>query len=133
MSTCEEEERMADEHNNQMVVMEKSLLDLVVESWRFSKVFLRVLAKLDAGESTRYLGQYRWYVKRINELLEDAGYRLVNLEGTIYDPGMAITPLNVDEFSPNDKLYVDQMIEPIIMGKEGLVKTGTVILKRVEK
>ncbi len=124
---------MADEHNNQMVVMEKSLLDLVVESWRFSKVFLRVLAKLDAGESTRYLGQYRWYVKRINELLEDAGYRLVNLEGTIYDPGMAITPLNVDEFSPNDKLYVDQMIEPIIMGKEGLVKTGTVILKRVEK
>ena len=64
---------MADEHNNQMVVMEKSLLDLVVESWRFSKVFLRVLAKLDAGESTRYLGQYRWYVKRINELLEDAG------------------------------------------------------------
>ena len=124
---------MADEHNNQIVVMEKSLLDLVVESWRFSKVFLRVLAKLDAGESTRYLGQYRWYVKRINELLEDAGYRLVNLEGTIYDPGMAITPLNVDEFSPNDKLYVDQMIEPIIMGKEGLVKTGTVILKRVEK
>ena len=96
-------------------------------------MFLRVLAKLDAGESTRYLGQYRWYVKRINELLEDAGYRLVNLEGTIYDPGMAITPLNVDEFSPNDKLYVDQMIEPIIMGKEGLVKTGTVILKRVEK
>ena len=55
------------------------------------------------------------------------------MEGTIYDPGMAITPFNVDEFSPNDKLYVDQMIEPIIMGKEGLVKTGTVILKRVEK
>jgi hypothetical protein len=46
---------------------------------------------------------------------------------------MAATPLNIDEFNENDKLMVDQMLEPIIMGNEGLVKTGTVSLRRFEK
>ena len=40
--------------------------------------------------------------------------------------------MNIEEFDANDALIVDQMIEPIIMGKEGLVKTGTVTLVKVE-
>ena len=28
---------------------------------------------------------------------------------------------------------VEQMLEPIIMGKEGVIKTGTVILRKVEQ
>jgi hypothetical protein len=44
---------------------------------------------------------------------------------------MAATPLNIEEFDANDALMVDQMIEPIIMGKEGLIKTGTVTLRKV--
>ena len=58
--------------------------------------------------------------------------KLVNVEGHPFDPGMAATPLNIEEFDANDALIVDQMIEPIIMGKEGLVKTGTVTLVKVE-
>jgi hypothetical protein len=45
---------------------------------------------------------------------------------------MAATPLNIEEFDAKDALMVDQMLEPIIMGKDGLVKTGTVTL-RVER
>jgi hypothetical protein len=45
---------------------------------------------------------------------------------------MAATPLNIEEFDTNDALMVDQMLEPIIMGKDGLVKAGTVILRKVE-
>lgn len=32
-------------------VLMKSLLELAVESWRFSKVFERIVMKLDAGEN----------------------------------------------------------------------------------
>ena len=110
----------------------KSILSMAVESWRFGRVFDRLLMKLDAGEQARYKSQFRWFIKKVEEALEDAELRIVNVEGHPFDPGMAATPLNIEEFDTNDVLMVDQMLEPIIMGKEGLVKTGTVTLRKVE-
>jgi hypothetical protein len=107
-----------------------ALIDLSVESWRFSRLFARLLTKLDAGESGRYVNQYRFYLKRLEDGLASAGLRLVNVEGQPYDPGIAATALNVGDFGPDDELVVDQMVEPIIMGPEGLVKTGTVMLRK---
>ena len=110
----------------------KSLIDIAVESWRFSRVFERLLAKLDAGEKGRYMSQYRWFLKKIEEGLGDAGMRIINVEGHPFDPGMAATPLNIEEFESEDALIVDQMLEPIIMGPEGVVRAGTVTLRKVE-
>ena len=107
------------------------MISMAIESWRFGKVFNRLLTKLDAGEQNRYRGQLQWFIKKVGEALEQAELRLVNVEGEPFDPGMAATPLNIDEFDANNALMVDQMLEPIIMGKQGLVKTGTVVLKRM--
>jgi hypothetical protein len=35
--------------------LEQSLIDIAVESWRFSRLFEKVVSKLDAGESGRYI------------------------------------------------------------------------------
>jgi hypothetical protein len=110
----------------------QSVINMAVESWRFGKVFGRMLIKLDACEQTRYKSQFRWFIKKVEEALEQAELRIVNVEGHPFDPGIAATPLNIEEFDANDTLMVDQMLEPIIMGKEGLVKTGTVTLRKVE-
>ena len=67
----------------------------------------------------------------LKEALEKVDLWIVNVEGHLFDPGMAATPLNIEEFDANDTLMVDQMIEPIIMGKEGLIKTGTVTLRKI--
>jgi hypothetical protein len=64
--------------------------------------------------------------------LAQSGLRIVNVEGHPFDPGMAATPINIEEFDENDSLMVDQMLEPIIMSNEGLVKTGTVALRKVD-
>ena len=108
-----------------------AIVKLAIESWRFSKVFEKIVTKLDAGEQSRFVSQLRWFNKKIEEALSDVGLKRVNIEGHPFDPGLAATPLNIQEFESNDKLFVEQMIEPIIMGKEGLVRTGTVILKKV--
>ena len=105
---------------------------MAVEAWRFGRVFERLLMKLDAGEQARYRNQFRWFTKKVEEALEGAGLHLVNIEGHPFDPGAAATPLNIEDFGPDDVLAVEQMVEPIIMDKDGLVRTGTVILKRVE-
>lgn len=111
--------------------IEQSLVGLAIESWRFSRVFERVLSKLDAGEQHRFVSQYRWFLKKVEESLDHADLKLVNIEGHPFDPGMAATPLNLEEFEIADKLIVDQMLEPIIMRGDGIVKTGTVTLRKV--
>lgn len=116
--------------NNTALV--NSILNIAIESWRLSKLFTSLMLKLDAGEQNRYMNQFRWFQKKINESLEEIDLRIVNIEGQKFDPGMAATPLNIEEFEPDDVLIVDQMLEPIIMGTDGVIKSGTVLLKRVK-
>lgn len=113
-------------------VMQNSLTTIAMEAWRFGKVFERVLMKLDAGEQNRYTGQLRWFIKKIEESMAEAELRIVNVEGHPFDPGIAATPLNIEDFDAEDSLVVDQMLEPIIMGKNGILKTGTITLRKVE-
>ena len=122
-----------DKHVNiDLETLTQSVICMAVESWRFGRVFERLLTKLDAREQNRYKNQFRWFIKKVEEALEQADLRIVNVEGHPFDPGMAATALNIEEFNAEDALMVDQMLEPIIMGKEGLVKTGTVILRKVK-
>ena len=112
--------------------MEQSLIDIAVESWRFSRLFRNVINKLDAGDSGRYVNQLRYFQKKVEESLNSSGLKLVNIEGQPYDVGMAASALNLGDFGPHDVLIVEQMVEPIIMGQNGLLKQGTVMLKKVE-
>ena len=112
--------------------MEQSLIDIAVESWRFSRLFRNVINKLDAGDSGRYVNQLHYFQKKVEESLNSSGLKLVNIEGQPYDVGMAASALNLGDFGPHDVLIVEQMVEPIIMGQNGLRKQGTVMLKKVE-
>lgn len=113
--------------------LERSLVEMAVESWRFSRLFSRVVNKLDAGEASRYVNQLRYFVKKVEENLEAIGLKLVNVEGQLFDPGMAASALNIGDFGPDDQLLVDQMVEPIIMGPEGVRRPGTVTLRKVSE
>lgn len=108
------------------------VIGVAIESWRLSRIFERALMKLDAGEQARYKGRLRWFNKKVEESMAEVGLHLVNVEGQPFDPGVAATPLNLEEFEVSDTLIVDKMLEPIIMGDEGLVRTGTVTLRKME-
>jgi hypothetical protein len=111
----------------------QALINVAVESWRFARLFGRVLTKLDAGEAPRYTNQMRYFLKSLEENLEAAEMKLVNLEGHPYDAGVAASALNIGDFGPDDRLIIEQMMEPIIMGAHGLVRAGTVMLQKVGK
>lgn len=122
------EENLAnlDENRNR-----KILIDISVEGWRFARIFGRLLLKLDAGDAPRYANQARYFLKKIDDGLEEIGLKIVTLEGHPYDPGMAVSALNIADFGPDDLLVIDQMVEPIIMGPDGLIRGGTVTLAKV--
>jgi hypothetical protein len=107
-----------------------ALVEMGVESWRFVRLFTRVLQKVELSEQQRYHGQLRFHLSALESTLAGAGLRLVNLEGQIFDPGMAVTVANPSDFQPEDAPLIEQMLEPVIMDDGGLVRTGKVILGR---
>ena len=108
-----------------------ALQDIAVESWRFVRLMNKLLTQLDAGEQGRYQNQIRFFLKKLDGSLASAGLKVVNLEGNPFDPGMAATAINIEDFQEEDELVVDQMIEPVIVGPDGLLHSGTVVLRKV--
>jgi hypothetical protein len=110
--------------------MRELVINMTVESWHMVQLIYNVLNKLDILESEKYIGQINWFNKKIKETLETLNMRIVNLVGEPYDPGMAVRALNIEEFEPTDQMYIDNMLDPLIMGNDGIVRFGTVTLRR---
>lgn len=113
--------------------LQESLISIASELFRFKGVFEKAISKLEIDEQNKYISQYKWFSKKVYKALDEANLRLLSVDGQLYDPGMAITPLNLDDFEADDQLYILQTIEPIIMQNDTVIKTGTVILGRIEK
>lgn len=113
--------------------LKENLIAIALEQYRFQRVFAKAISKLELEEQAKYTSQFAWFSKKVTKALDDAGLRIVNVDGQLYDPGMAVTPLNIEDFEADDILYVAQTMEPIIMQDNAVIKTGTVILGRVEK
>ncbi|MGH3626897.1 MAG: hypothetical protein ACRDRL_05575 [Sciscionella sp.] len=56
--------------------LEGSLIDMAIESWRFSRMVARLISKLDAGDGARYMNQLRYFQRKIEEHLEAGGLKL---------------------------------------------------------
>ena len=123
-------EKMTEEDYNKL---QNSLGSIASELFRFQRVFEKAVGKLDLDERGKYMSQFSWFSKKVSKALEEANLKLLNPEGQLYDPGMAVTPLNIDDFDAGDELYIVQTVEPLIMQDNAVYKTGTVILGRVDK
>ncbi len=110
--------------------LENTLASLAIESWRLSKSFERLLIKSDPMEQRKYKSKLSWFNKKLKETLEEANLKFINLENQKYDTGAAVTAINLDDFQPDDDLEIDQMIEPIVMSNEGVLRAGTVVLRK---
>ncbi|MDR1581304.1 MAG: hypothetical protein LBS35_13190 [Synergistaceae bacterium] len=111
----------------------EAIVKLAVESWRFIRVFEHTVSGLDAREASRCRGSADAFRKKIEEVLAAMDLRMVSIEGTAFDPGIAATPLNIEDFGPGEELEVDTMVEPIIMNCGGLVRMGSVTLRKMRK
>jgi hypothetical protein len=94
------------------------------------RAFERGVLKMEPGDQARYINQYRYFLGRFKECLDAAGLRVETAAGQPYNPGIALTPLNLADFAEDEALEVDQCIEPAILGPEGIVRMGTVTLRK---
>ena len=84
---------------------ECALIEMAVETWRFARMFGRVVSRLDVGEQTRYATQLRYFSRKVEEHIEAAGLKLVNLwRDSPSTLGMAASAINLADFEPEDML-----------------------------
>src|SRR3546814_18675228 len=88
---------MAETENTESSATE-ALIDLAVDSWKFARLFTRVISQLDAGEQARYANQVRFFQQRLDSAAAVAGARIVTLEGQPFEPGLAACTFNLDDF-----------------------------------
>lgn len=105
-----------------------ALATLASHAWRLSRLSRQACERLPPHEGARLANQIRYIDRQIEDELAKAGLRLVDLEGQAYDPGIAATALNAADFAPTDELRIEQMIEPVILSEDGLLKFGAVLL-----
>lgn len=110
-----------------------SLISIAFEFFRFKAIFERLLSKLDFDEQAKYLKQYSWFSKKVERALESAHIKVLDFQGKLYDPGMAVSTLNIDDFNKDDQLFVVQTIEPTILIDDTVYRIGTVLLGRENK
>lgn len=108
---------------------EERLIDLAIEGWRLGRLFQKSISTTDLKAAQRQSNQIRYFGRKVEEILAESGLSLVSLEGQPYDGGMAATPLNAADFDENENLTVDVMMEPIVMGSDGVRRTGTMMLR----
>ena len=108
----------------------QAMADLATESWRLDQSVQRAAVHMDPMEANRFLNQYEWYRRVLRTALAEAGLRVVDVTGETYQVGMAVTPLNLEDFpdDPEIRFRIVQTVEPIVMERGRVRKTGTVML-----
>ena len=107
-----------------------ALIKLAVDSWRFGRAYEKAISKLPVSDRALFEGPLAAFGKKIEEALGAMDMKIAGIEGTPFDPGIAAIPLNIEDFGPDDELVVDRMMDPIIMGRSGIVRMGSVTLRK---
>jgi hypothetical protein len=105
-------------------------VNLAVEAWRFARVFARAVSRLEVTDQSKYIGQQRYFLQRLEQALEAVELRLVGFDGSRFDPGLPITAVNLSDFGPDDELVIDQTLEPAVLGPNGVVRMGSAMLRK---
>ena len=110
--------------------LQGALIRISSEGWRLLQAVKRIQVSLDADLQRRMASRISFYDRVLEDGLGEVGFRLVDFTGQEYGPQLAATAINADDFEAGEGLVVESTIEPAVVGPEGLLKSGTVTLRR---
>lgn len=93
-------------------------------------MFQKSIDLRDIKSAGRQSNEVRYFHRKMEDPLAPLGLRIVELEGEPYHLGMAATALNAADFDAEYDLFVDEMMEPVVMGADGIRRTGTIMLTK---
>ena len=116
--------------------MQQGVVTMAVEAYRLN-AFVKSLVPRIADE--RFVKRLTNQIARVDKMfaegLNTAGLEWIDVTGNEYDPGLPIEPINMEEFTENDELIIEVMLEPVVKIKDSteIIKKGIVVLGGKEK
>lgn len=113
--------------------MQLAIAEIAAESWRYRCALKKVLKKLDVMDAERFSRQYEYFSDRVNRAVSSAGLTVRDLTGQAYNIGLPVQAMNLGEFDEDEPLIITQTIEPVIILDGRVLKTGLVMVDRIQK
>lgn len=104
------------------------LAGLFVDYWKLARGSARAADLLQEADSKRLLSQVKYATRQLNEYAERYGFRIVEFDGLAFEPGMAASADNADDFEDEELLVVTRTIEPAIVYDMRVIRTGRVVV-----
>lgn len=110
--------------------LRSALVQIAAENWRFEHALKKVIRDMDVIAAERFSRQYSYFSSRVSKALVLGGLTCLDLSGQIYDVGMAVQAMNLEEFDDNETLIITRMVEPVILWNGRVIRTGIVMLDK---
>lgn len=99
---------------------DKDIIDLITEVW---KIF-NIISISRYGNNVAL----NFSARKINKIIKNNNFDIVDLTGKKFDAGMSVDIIDKEVISNNDNFIIKEMIEPIILKNEKVIKYGKVII-----
>ncbi len=106
----------------------QDLADFVVDYWKIARGLEKTATLLQKMESKRLLSQVKYANRQLSAYADRFGFRIVEFDGLDFEPGMAASADNFDDFEHEAVLVVTKTIEPAIVREMSVVRQGRVIV-----
>ena len=110
------------------------LADYAAEGWRLCQYTKALLGKvLNPQIQKRGMNQVKRFDKHSSAALEKLGIEVLDFAGEVYNTGLPVYPINLEDFEAEDELRVEVTLEPTIkrLNSAEILKKGSVVVGRI--
>ena len=115
----------------ELETLRTAVAEIAAESWRYKLSLEKVLKRMDVMEAKRFARQYSYFYSRVDRAVSGAGLNVLDLTGQQYSVGLPVQAMNLEDFDEDEALIITQTVEPVIMARGHVMRTGIVMVDRV--
>ncbi|QGP81264.1 hypothetical protein [Sphingobium sp. CAP-1] len=108
----------------------EALATLAVHYWKLCAALERELILADPARREAGAAQLRFARRKLDNVLEGEGLRLATFDGEAWTAEIPASPVNADDMAGDAAATVADTIEPTIIGAQGVIHSGKILLRQ---
>ncbi len=106
-------------------------VDFVIMLYKYRSLLINAMQKMNVLDAQKIKRTLEFNDNKLAKLLEKESLVInYNFTNKDFDPGMACDVINIDEFQAGDKLFVSQVLEPIILKEGNVIHRGKIMVQK---
>lgn len=117
----------------QQEALTSGIVEMIIESWRLYHYTDDLIHRIaNAKVQKRGQNQIVRFEKHMKEAMDKLQIEIIDFTGQDYVTELPIHPINLDDFSSEDTLFVEVTMEPTIKRKDSaeIIRPGIVVVGR---